>query len=420
MGWGDALRASVPCVLAVALTSTAGAATITVHDPDSHGRVFVDLVGKIEDGDVETFQAKTAKVLPANSFRPKIIVTLVSPGGNTGPAMRIGDLIRRNAMSTFVPGDRTCASACALIWLAGASRIVGDTPQIGFHATYDAKTRRESGVGNALIGAYLRDLGFGYKAISFMTSKGPMSVEWLTPDLAKDLGVTWAMLQPARAIPVPPQPKLQPKPPHQVTAAWSKSTRSLAPQQSPTAMAPPSPKLMPVVVRTSREPSVTPPQFPPAAPASSPQHSPTATAPKPHAAQGAPAPQQALATAWAINVLPTPGFPIVAQRVVLYEEDPSDPAGKRFVGSATWRTEIVSPGSGQAPELAVRADVEIPERRLAMTLSIRRNADQALPASHMVEIMFNLPGDFPFGGVSHVPGILSRQGAQARGAPLSG
>src|SRR5262245_64998939 len=119
MGWGDALRASVPCVLAVALTSTAGAATITVHDPDSHGRVFVDLVGKIEQGDAETFQAKTAKVLPANSGRPKMIVTLVSPGGNTFPAMRIGELIRRHAMSTFVPGDRACTSACAVRWLAG-------------------------------------------------------------------------------------------------------------------------------------------------------------------------------------------------------------------------------------------------------------------------------------------------------------
>ena len=43
-----------------------------------------------------------------------------------------------------------------------------------------------------------------------MTRKGPTSVEWLTPDLAKELGVAWAMLQPPRAIPIPSQPKLQP------------------------------------------------------------------------------------------------------------------------------------------------------------------------------------------------------------------
>jgi hypothetical protein len=110
----------------------------------------------------------------------------------------------------------------------------------------------------------------------------------------------------------------------------------------------------------------------------------------------------------------------VAQRVVLYEEDPNDPQGKRFVGSAIWRTESVSPGPGLPPEVAVRADVEIPERRIAMTWSLRRNNDPNLPASHTVEIMFRLPPDFPAGGVSNVPGILMKQAEQSRGQPLSG
>jgi hypothetical protein len=112
--------------------------------------------------------------------------------------------------------------------------------------------------------------------------------------------------------------------------------------------------------------------------------------------------------------------PAVAQRVVLYEEDPNDPQGKRYVGSAIWRTETVSPGPGLAPELAVRADVTIPDRRMTVTWSLRRNTDQALPASHTIEIMFNLPADFPGGGVANVPGILMKQSEQARGTPLAG
>jgi hypothetical protein len=110
----------------------------------------------------------------------------------------------------------------------------------------------------------------------------------------------------------------------------------------------------------------------------------------------------------------------VAQRVVLYEEDPADPAGKRYVGSAIWRTEMVTPTQGQPAELAVRCDVEIPERRIAMTFSMRRNTDQALPASHTIEIMFNLPADFPFGGINNVPGILMKEAEQTRGSPLAG
>jgi hypothetical protein len=112
--------------------------------------------------------------------------------------------------------------------------------------------------------------------------------------------------------------------------------------------------------------------------------------------------------------------PAVAQRVVLYEEDPNDPQGRRFVGSAIWRTETVSPGPGLAPELAVRADIEIPDRRMTVTWSLRRNTDKALPASHTIEIMFNLPADFPGGGIANVPGVLMKQAEQARGTPLAG
>ena len=116
----------------------------------------------------------------------------------------------------------------------------------------------------------------------------------------------------------------------------------------------------------------------------------------------------------------TQSGPAVAQRVVLYEEEPNDPQGKRYVGSAIWRTETVSPGPGRPPELAIRADVEIPERRMTMSFSIRRNTDQTLPASHTMEVMFNLPADFPAGGISNVPGVLMKQAEQTRGTPLAG
>jgi len=110
----------------------------------------------------------------------------------------------------------------------------------------------------------------------------------------------------------------------------------------------------------------------------------------------------------------------VAQKVVLYDEDANNPQGARFVGSAIWRTETVSPGPGLAPELAVRADVEIPDRHVRMTWSLRRNTDKALPASHTIEIQFTLPADFPEGGINNIPGILVKPDESGRGTPLSG
>jgi hypothetical protein len=110
----------------------------------------------------------------------------------------------------------------------------------------------------------------------------------------------------------------------------------------------------------------------------------------------------------------------VAQRVVLYDEDPAEPTGKQYVGSAVWRTEQVKGAAGKPDDLAVRADIDIPDRKFKMTMSFRRNTDTSLPASHTAELTFILPTDFVGGGVGNVPGILMKSNEQARGTPLAG
>jgi hypothetical protein len=110
----------------------------------------------------------------------------------------------------------------------------------------------------------------------------------------------------------------------------------------------------------------------------------------------------------------------VAQRVVLYDEDPSDPKGKQYVGSVIWRTDPIKGSGLQKPDIAVRAEIEIPDRKFKMTMSFRRNTDSSLPASHTAELTFILPQDFAGGGVGNVPGILMKSNEQARGTPLAG
>jgi hypothetical protein len=109
----------------------------------------------------------------------------------------------------------------------------------------------------------------------------------------------------------------------------------------------------------------------------------------------------------------------VAQRVVLYEEDPDDPNGKRFIGSAVWRSETVT-RQNQPPDMVVRADIDIPDRKMTMKWTLKRNADKTLPASHTVEVEFKLPPDFVHGGVQNVPGVLMKDSEQTRGMPLAG
>ena len=110
----------------------------------------------------------------------------------------------------------------------------------------------------------------------------------------------------------------------------------------------------------------------------------------------------------------------VAQRVVLYEQDPTTQERKQYIGSVIWKTETASSEAGQPADLAIRAEVEIPERHLRMGFTLRRNLDQSLPASHTIEILFSTPADFPPGAIADVPGVLMEDTDQNRGAPLRG
>jgi uncharacterized caspase-like protein len=115
----------------------------------------------------------------------------------------------------------------------------------------------------------------------------------------------------------------------------------------------------------------------------------------------------------ALNRVPVP------QRVVLYDEDPAEPQGKQYIGQVTWRAENVA-GPNGTTDVVVRAEIDVPDRKLKSALTIRRNNDTSLPASHTFEMTFQPPQDFAGGGVSNVPGVLMKPNEQTRGTPLAG
>jgi hypothetical protein len=112
------------------------------------------------------------------------------------------------------------------------------------------------------------------------------------------------------------------------------------------------------------------------------------------------------------------------QRAVLYDEDPSNPTGNQYVGSVTWNIEKVTTAGQEpeigTPEIGIRADVDIPERKFKMTMSFRRNSDKSLPASHTAQLIFTLPPDFTNGGIADMPGILMKSDEESRAKPLAG
>lgn len=51
------------------------------------------------------------------------VLVLASPGGSVAAALEIGHLVSQRGVTTLVPENEICASACSLIYLAGARRI---------------------------------------------------------------------------------------------------------------------------------------------------------------------------------------------------------------------------------------------------------------------------------------------------------
>src|SRR6266699_1825597 len=121
-------------------------------------------------------------------------------------------------------------------------------------------------------------------------------------------------------------------------------------------------------------------------------------------------------SSWALETMRSLMAP-VAQSAVLYEEDPTDLRGIRYVGSVMWRSE--RPDDGSAFGLISLASIKIPELNMSVTIRFRRNADEVLAETHIIEMMFNST-DPAFGGISDVLDIMLKQSEEVLGQRLAG
>jgi hypothetical protein len=157
--------------------------------PSSSDEAFVVIRGELFEGDEFEFRGK---LLP---FRAAAIL-FESPGGNLLAGLEIGRTIRDSGYFTAVAPGTRCSSACALAWLGGIERTMAPSAEVGFHAAYVREGRmvRESGMGNALVGAYLAGLGLDDRAIAYLTVAPPDSMLFLDPEMLSALGIPVSVL----------------------------------------------------------------------------------------------------------------------------------------------------------------------------------------------------------------------------------
>lgn len=178
-------------VVAAPVPGLAATIELSTTQIDGEELSFITIEGDLEYGDELRFADLAIGVQRAAVF-------FASEGGNLHAGIEIGRAIRLKGFATFVAAPYSCASACALAWLGGTPRFMSEDYAVGFHAAWrgDDPGRSADSVGNALVGAYLGQLGLTPVAIRYVTEAQPDGMQWLTFADAEAVGIEVVALAP--------------------------------------------------------------------------------------------------------------------------------------------------------------------------------------------------------------------------------
>jgi hypothetical protein len=178
-------RTLLCCVL---LSGPASAAQIEVISENSNP-ALITVSGEFQVGDERKFSDIALRYENA-------VVKFNSPGGSVFAGVEIGKAIRLKGFSTLVEENSLCASACGYAWLGGVRRSMAPGSRIGFHAAFVQQNgeNKETGLGNALVGAYLNQLGLSQAAVAYVASAPPDGMTWLTSEDASRVGIEVAVV----------------------------------------------------------------------------------------------------------------------------------------------------------------------------------------------------------------------------------
>jgi hypothetical protein len=181
------VKAAALCVTFITC-QVAQAAEISVQEAATGEPALVSVWGHLNKGDDEVFREKIRDLQSA-------IVFMAGPGGLLTTAIGIGLTIRQRGFETAVIGGATCVSACALAWLGGNPRRMGDDANIGFHRPRNRQTKEPTPQGDALVEAYARQLKLPHAALTLLISANPGSMTWMTDAQASAYGIHYSELR---------------------------------------------------------------------------------------------------------------------------------------------------------------------------------------------------------------------------------
>jgi hypothetical protein len=105
----------------------------------------------------------------------------------------------------------------------------------------------------------------------------------------------------------------------------------------------------------------------------------------------------------------SPPLPETARAaMVIASDSPRNPVVS--LGSTVWST---IPAPGQPARVAVKADADLPELKMHATMTLRKNADPTLLATHTIDLKFSFADGAPIAGVKDVEPKMRNLGSTA-------
>ena len=108
----------------------------------------------------------------------------------------------------------------------------------------------------------------------------------------------------------------------------------------------------------------------------------------------------------------------IGEVAYLYEEGTAGSGATRTNAAVTWEIKQESLKEGNAPEPVIIGKMDVPEKAMTIDITIKRNIDEAVSASHMIELRFNIPADFTGKSVESIARFVMKTTEEAPGEPL--
>lgn len=137
---------------------------------------YIVISGPITSDDGSEFLLRTKEIATA-------VVFLNSGGGNMLSALQIGERVHEAGYVTVVPNNALCVSGCAMIWLAGTNRSLGNNAALVWHVpSREDDPSHADGTASAINGMYLAKLGYGYDTVLKLFGHDPAALYAIAKD----------------------------------------------------------------------------------------------------------------------------------------------------------------------------------------------------------------------------------------------